>query len=526
MRYFAGACLLGLLLSLAGCGGGGNSVTPVANNGGNGTGSNANGNGSNSNGTGGTPITSPPSSGGKTFAATDPALFQSGYFDSVTTGTPATRFAGQDTQLDFYVTGTACTLRCQASSSDAIAASVDGGAFQTVKPSALNAWITLTLFTGLPDSPHHVTVKKANPTATLLLDSAQGINVQGKAPALVRPVDADPTNWGAQQIPIVASDGKSTTAGIANEAQTLLFRARLSGYANSLIVGTYAGGSLLCRATGSGVRVWMLQNGTRWQSTVDGVNQPVVSVANTNLFGWVTLASGLNASATHTFVLTNVLKPTTYTPLFALMFPGGALLSQTPPTRPILAVTGHSFVAGDDGLDLTQLYYLPLAQAHGYAVASRGIGGVTFLDTLGSPTPYSTNSVQARLPEVVAVQPDICVVDAFVNDVLIRDKVTPAETPERLQAGLQAYLAQALQQCPNTRFYVLGLLDDTGIESRLPPFIAAIQAAVQAQNSSRCTFVSEAGWIDPKTDTFADGLHPNVQGNQKIAAHLAPILFP
>lgn len=538
MRFLTGVCLLALLLGVAGCGGGGGNTAPVSNpvtNPGNdGTGSSGTGKtgigsigtgvstGTGSGGTGPIPATS----GGKAFAATDPAVFQSGYFDSVTMGVSATRFVAQDTQLDFYVTGTACALRCFASSNDAIAASVDGGALQTYTPTALNAWITLTLFTGLPDTPHHVTVKKANPTATLLLDSMQAITVQGKAPALIRPADADPVNWGAQQIPLVASDGKSTTVGIADEAQTLYFRAQLSGYPNALIVGTYAGGSLYCRATGSGVRLWMLQNGSRWQTTVDGVTQPVISVANTDQFGWVTLASGLNANATHTYVLTNVLRTNTYTTLYALMFPGGALVPQTLPARPILAVTGHSFVAGEFGLDLSQLYYLPLAQAHGYAIASRGFGGVTFLNTPGSPSPYSTNSVEARLPEIVAVQPDICVVDAFVNDVLIGNKVSPPETPERLQAGLQDYLTQALQQCPNTHFYILGLLDNTGFESRLPPFIAAIQAAVQAQNSPRCTFVSETGWIDPTTDTFSDGLHPNVQGNQKIAAHLAPILFP
>ncbi len=499
MRKSIRLVVLLMISVLCGCGGGGG------------------GNGGGGGGGGATP---------GNFAENNAAVTESGYFDSLNSvGDARTkrRFAAEGDQLDFVVKGTDCTLNYLTVSDQTLQVSIDGAAYKTMGVNTTNTWSTLSLFTGLADKAHTVSLKVAPGKSTdVAVDLNNMVTVKGAAPALANISTVDPVNWG-NQYPVLPQGNASPY--ILAEAGTLTPKTNLNNYPTGLLISqTYADGSLIFRANCSEVRAWMFLDGAKWQATVDGVNQPVVTLPITLTYGWVTLASNLNPNTTHTIVLTCV-NFNDYTAIYSVMLPGGKITASAPPTRPVFQVEGHSIVAGKDLDDLTEVYYQNMAQSHGYAIASRGIDGSTFLTVAGSQPQYTTESVSARVTEVTAIKPAILVVDGFTNDMANASGVQPPETPAALQAGLQTYLATILAQSPNTHIYVLGILDRVGFESKIPTWDTAIQAAVTAQNSARCQYVSQTGWIDPTTDTF-DGLHPNQQGSQKIAAHLSAIIFP
>jgi lysophospholipase L1-like esterase len=463
------------------------------------------------------------------FAETNPAVIESGDFRSVQLGSqqrPFRRAESFGCQLDFAIKGTDCTLNMLEAQPGSLEVSVDGAAYKTMDPPAINQFTTLTLFSGLADTPHTVSLKATNTVdvAQFVVDSVNMVAVKGSAPAILSMADVDGQDWGRQQYPLGSAN---VTPYIVPEAGTFVHQNNDDGTpTNGLFATTYADGSFILKAKCRSVRAFIYETGGKWQATVDGVNQPVVTLANTGTYNWETLASGLDPNQEHLIVLTNVGLGTTASHIYALMFPGGALsTSSPPPTRKVLAVTGHSIVAGAFLPDLSFAYYQGIAQAHNYAIASRGIGGSTFKQFPTGAAQFTVHSGQARIGEITSIQPDICIIDHFINDMNNAAGADPPETPADLQAALTDYLHKVLSQCPNTKFYLLGILDTLSQPAKTAAWNAAIQATVTALNSPRCQFIDPHGWIDPRADTF-DGLHPNPQGSQKIASHLGPILFP
>ncbi|HEV2472302.1 MAG TPA: SGNH/GDSL hydrolase family protein, partial [Chthonomonadales bacterium] len=210
--------------------------------------------------------------------------------------------------------------------------------------------------------------------------------------------------------------------------------------------------------------------------------------------------------------------------LYEVMTPGGTMDTTTPPVRPIFEAFGHSIVAGELLDNMSEVYYQAMAQAHGYAIVSRGQPGSTFKEFPSGDPKYTSNTGQARVSEITSVQPKICIIDYFTNDLRDQPGDNPQESVTDLQAALQTTLPQLKAQCPNTHFYVLGLLDLKGRPRATQSlWDNMIQGVVQSLNSPNWTYINQEGVIDPTVDTV-DGTHPNIQGSLKVAAHLEPLI--
>lgn len=511
--------LLGVLLAAAGCGGGGGASGGVPRNPGDPGSSSTSGGANSGSGSGGTTAGTVT----KDFAATDPAVFVSGYLEDVMAGTPARsarRLASSGCRLDVAVKGTRCILNCFATAAQSLKITIDDGPPRVTAPTLLNAWTTLTLFNGLPDTLHHVTIQQVNAYPAALVDRDAMLTVQGAAPAL-QPMSAyAPGAWGSRAIPLVQNG--VVAPGFLAEAGTFTPGTR-DGYPGLLMTGTYPDGTVILRAKATAAYAWVGLNGSLWQATIDGTDYPVTPTYVANTYDWLCLAKDLRPDVEHVIVIRSV-RPRLWAALGAVMLPGGDLSSTPPPKRPGIMAMGHSIVSGSGLPNITDVYYHLIAQKHDYAVASRGVGFSTLRRYDTTDPPLSTLSGEARIGEIISVQPDICLIDYFVND-FYHAQLAPAASLTTFKTVLQNYLATLLQRCPNTQFVVLGILDNTLIPSDPAPWNAAIEAIVRAQNSLRCRFVSQTGWIDPATDLIG-GIHPNVQGHQKLAAHLEPILFP
>lgn len=475
-----------------------------------------------------TRLFTPAAAGGvATFTANNSAIFQSGYFDTYSVQyplKPGLRFASLNCQLNFTVHGTDCTLNCWAAFSPAVAISVDGGAFQALTPAVLKTWSTIQIFSNLPDADHTVALRQTGAYPQFEIDQAAPLTVQGSAPALMRPSLTDPNSWGTQQYLLATQTGPASF--LTSEANTLTLQRNAYGYPALLAPAAYTDGSLVFRATCSALCAWMYQGGGKWQvrDGLHGRNLPAVTIPNTGQFGWVTLGTGLNPAEEHFIVLTNLQKGSG---IYSLMLPGGGTIntSRAAPVRSIIAVYGHSIVTGAVLTDISQVYYQNFSQAHNYGIAMRGFGGSTFVQFPNNPDPkYNAQTGVARLPELVALQPAICILDYFTLDMSIGPTLSPPETPSMLQDALTSYLSSALAQCPNTQFYVLGILDRVGYSSQIPAWNAAVQGAVSTIADPRCHYVDQGGWINPYTQT-TDGLHPNPTGNNLIGSKLGPIIF-
>lgn len=168
-------------------------------------------------------------------------------------------------------------------------------------------------------------------------------------------------------------------------------------------------------------------------------------------------------------------------------------------------------------------YTVDSAEGAGYVpLVSEAIGWVTVLDAedgtgylagglAADPAPYLE-----RLDDVVAERPDVVLVQGSTNDVghPVAELRTAAD---HLYSALAARL-------PRARVVVLGPVAPPGLD---PAGVGAVRdVLMEAAASAGLTFIDPMaeGWLSPADGLFADPIHPNEVGYERMGTELAEAL--
>ena len=142
---------------------------------------------------------------------------------------------------------------------------------------------------------------------------------------------------------------------------------------------------------------------------------------------------------------------------------------------------------------------------------------------LGSPgsgyvMPGRDGAFGTRVDEAVAGSPDVLVVQGSLND--------QGADPGQLAAAVPDTLSRFRQAAdPETEIVVLGAPDAPGTDAATIDRINSVIAAAADAEGLLFVDVAAENWSDPADpDIWADSLHPDDAGYQRIADRLAPVL--
>jgi lysophospholipase L1-like esterase len=194
-----------------------------------------------------------------------------------------------------------------------------------------------------------------------------------------------------------------------------------------------------------------------------------------------------------------------------------AQLAMTPPTEaalPQVAFLGDSYTGGSN-MNISgtaSLYSTLLAAQFHFSVDNFGVGGTGFVAPGQTNQPFGV-----RVPDVVALQPDVVVVEGGHND---------GTYPEaQVQAAARDVLSRLHAGLPKAKIIVIGPIWPSGdvpqIERNLDGDLRQLAASVGAR------FVDPIadGWFsEPYTKLIgSDGTHPTDAGHARIAHLLEPV---
>jgi lysophospholipase L1-like esterase len=195
--------------------------------------------------------------------------------------------------------------------------------------------------------------------------------------------------------------------------------------------------------------------------------------------------------------------------LVATGVPGGAAPTPTlPPAthlvagQPLVAFLGDSWTAGVGATD-RRGYVVRTAERLGWGYANFGVGGSGY----SVPGPHHSLFAE-RIPQLVALQPDVVVVQGSLNE--------RHSTPGRLGPAAQTTLAPVL---------VVGACYNPGTADSIIDWIN--REVSRAATEAGLPFVNPAaaGWLDPHDPgLWSDTIHPDDRGHQLFADALAPLL--
>lgn len=449
-------------------------------------------------------------------------VFSGQWTDLLAGGHNARQFSGQNTQIDFVATGTLLTMLCNYPNTVTVQASVDGGAFTTL-PNNGGTWANVTIFTGLSDTAHTVTIKHTSGTqGDFYLDRDTAFALTGAAPAVAAPSGFGP------QYPLNSTTFVSQSAqegGWASET--------VGGYsAPQARTSVWTDAAVRFRAACGTIKGWIFQDGATLKFQSDGADQTgTVVLPNTSQYGWVTLASGLDTAIEHeySFSVANVIGGKTYVYAVMLVSGTGLAAASFAPRAP-LACYGDSLTIAVTGTgnNAAAGFAHKLGLQKSLAVHNRGVAGSTVKQFGSGGPPVTTQAGEAttRTPDITGLTP----APAFVillygtNDLA---QVGGSETAVQFQASYQTMMNALIAALPATKFLCLGILPrkDFNAAARAP-WSAAIQTVANGFASANVQFVATEGWIDDSAgspDLF-DSVHPNATGYDKMVTQLAPLV--
>ncbi len=426
----------------------------------------------------------------------------------IPSGRAVRQWQGQNTQLDLVITGTELLMLCNYDAGQVtMQVSVDGGAFTPLAGNG-GTWADVTVFSGLSDSPHAVTIKQtAGSTAWFYLDFNTAFTVSGAAPAIGAPPNAP------AMIPL--SGGRLLVEGGWNGQA-------LAGYSNPPVsISSWMDAAVRLRAKCNALSVWMLLDGSKIKTQIDGVDgalltaDPPVWAAGTPVYGWLQIMSGLDNAVEHEYSFSLAYSPYGASAIHAVGLTGGEI-SGVAGRRPVrIAFYGDSVTYGTTGTgNDSSLGYVHrvgfFTGRHGpFEIWNRAIPGTTVKD-----------SGAVRVSDLISAAPTQVVILYGTNDMT---GVGGPETISEFQIAYSNMLAQIISGLTGAKIFCLGIMPRNDVAVDRQPWSAAIKAAVNGAGSKNLIFVPVEGWIDPATDT-ADGVHPNGSGYAKIAARLEGLL--
>ncbi|MCZ2838578.1 SGNH/GDSL hydrolase family protein [Modestobacter sp. VKM Ac-2985] len=158
--------------------------------------------------------------------------------------------------------------------------------------------------------------------------------------------------------------------------------------------------------------------------------------------------------------------------------------------------------------------YVPLvSEAMGWATVLEAEDGTGYLagGLAADPAPY-----RERLDDVVAGQPDLVLVQGSTNDV--------GHPVAELRAAADHLYAALAARLPDARVVVLGPVAPPGVD---PAGVGAVRdVLLEAAGSAGLTFIDPIaeGWLSPADGLFADPVHPNGAGYERMGTELAEAL--
>ncbi len=498
----------------------------------------------------GTPISATVSYPTTSFTKSD-AYFSGSWSVGVSGPTAYINGAGFQSTCEFIATGTDLTINCVVSNGGGHEAEfkVDGGSWTPVVPLAYAVFSTATIFSGLSDAAHTVSIRAVispyfsfNPGGGVGTDVAGPIfNVTGSSPACTPPVGK------------VSSDnyllGKNTddNAGqiggldfVRFESGFQLHDNAAQGYystpklispllgSDASYVNVNIGGQIRFKATTTTIDIWIVNDGQSYSLGIDG-EWPVLRVVTpiTNEWGWVNIASGLDGGTEHTYAIVNSFFRSTLInagsgEVWAVRTPGGSINHTPPAVRDTIIFFGDSITGGQDGLqagvdgladdsDFLQGWVPRTAEKLGCQFVNSGIGSTTTRDFTGdlgtfsgSSTAYVTTlSGEGRaLHDVVnyAVTPTKIVIMYGRNDVgqAWFPSGNSIELVSEFHTAFTNMLTTINTGLPGIPVYIIGILP-----SSASPYNAGYGESDRiAFNNAIITIISELGdgdniYIDP-----------------------------
>jgi lysophospholipase L1-like esterase len=448
-----------------------------------------------------------------------------GGHNAITDGTP-------NRQLDFMVTGTACVFSNYYATGSNMGVTVRNASgtveVATFTPTVtINSWQTnLTLFSGLTDTPHWVTLRFPS---QWLVDSDNTFGVTGAAPALTYP-----TGFGL--VTELTAGGTAAHLLVTNFVVTVLG-------GNSAYLATYPDSEIWFYATGDSIWVRTSSNlGKIRLINVDTGNTYVATEGNTG-WEWIRVATGqgtsrhlyrmsesVNVGGGQTFGVTEMMTD-------AATAGSGLDLTATIPAKPVLTVYGDSITEGTlgTGSQSWQAFGRRLAESQNYALYNLGFGGTNVSGTGNS------GETTLRTNLAIASNATYCVILYGTND--LHSNIATGT----FQTSYQNMLTKLVTGMPACKFIVLGILPtiyDSHTQPQVDAYSVYIQNAIAAtlvtNPSAHIQYVSTTPWnlagaayaAGGAYTTFSNtpnfytgdggGLHPNAAGYTVMASDLAP----
>ncbi len=385
------------------------------------------------------------------------------------------------TKLEAQLNGTTPTFTC----------TVDGGAPFTITVPA--GWSWVTIFSGLSDGPHRVTISGQ------YIESDNTLRVTGSVPAIARPSDI-PNIYRLGSAPFITY---GATEGVTLINQNLF----PAPYQRQWTAG--AGFGLRFKATTTSIRLWMYNkaNPSRMIVLQDGVQIADVTPSGTGSgYDLVTLKTGLPLTSCEYEIKMIEVGRTTY--IYDLLV--DALDTVVHTAKPIDAHYGDSIAAetnagGGVTFDARNGDAYQIAAASGHSAVLLGTGGAKVSTALRDGTARVTG-----LP----VLPDRVFITAGTNDMFAAVPLATFRADYKtMLSNLRAGLSSG------QKIYARGILPRVGYTAQRLAYNTEMQAAVAETADPNIIYVNTDDWIDATAgvDTV-EGLHPNVAGYAKMTA--------
>lgn len=430
-----------------------------------------------------------------TDAQAAPGFF--GFFDT-TTDDPGNRvwISGQASDWTGVISGASASMAASTGGGDTpFWVSVDNGAWVN---QTLTAGVS-PIFSGLPDAPHQVRIRVDGSFAGFAFTPLTGaaFSVTGANPSIsflgtTQSIITDPSFPGEVMAPRLPTPSFGSGFDVQPEFQE---------------VGFFDVGAVQIKFVATTSEIWLYTADTVVGLSIDGstltyidLPAPIASVMR----GWQLLASGLDASAPHTYLIASGFNiPNVAAGAIQGPPTWGVKLNGTfgdAPTSERVIQYGDSITFGAGASSSTEVDIYKIAPFFGFVGLNEGISGRTTAELL-TDLPGIRSSLNGLIEDVaiVSIGRNDTAGSAFVTSYTgVVNALIAAGVPKILCRGINFGNAQ----------------DGTG--AGLAAIDADIQSALAAIGSSKVSFVDVTTWVgiegvDPN-DPPGDGTHPTDNG--------------
>lgn len=441
-----------------------------------------------------------------------------------------------DGRFDTVFTGTDLSLSLFAFYANSIVVSVDGGAEVTVTTTATGSaattgWYEYPLASNLSDGDHRVSFHAVNNTHTFgYLDSAAMLKASGSAPALKAPtrantsIDPQGTSYLLKSTNTVIADN---TAYIVPSDDTLFANPyfQANGYNGVGGVATFT-----FKATCDTIKAYMRRAAAQNAVDVDGTPNAVLTTATANdlAFDWVTVATGLDSAAEHTYTI-GLGKPYQ---VLAIQTVGGTGINTTSAMPPPVtdAWFGDSISIGyaTSSIFTSHMHLISTRSGRGHVYL--GVAGATLI---GSTSPSGDST--PRINDVLSLAHlDRVTVLYGTNDV--NSYYNSGGAPNATYSAAAFYTAYldmitklTASGTNNVKIDCWGIFIPgwgTAQDALTPSYNAQIQNAVAALQAAYPAKAANYRYVDTTHfNPVGAGVHPNDAQSVNVADRAMPYAF-